>query len=273
MRQVAPAEGEIAIALLSQVRKPPRRLFQVWNMPGWYRPHDEMRRPRLFEPISLAVVELLVDCHPHKALKRFYTLPHRQVDRHGRVARRTDGSRIVAVVLEPPHEPLAALSESIDAIEVRHERRHARIIRRITEPAYVELGNMAYHALLRRGEHRLAVRIGCILVDAPLDLGSEMGDEPLNRPGCGVAEGANRMPFDLLGDVQQHVDLAFLRATLNHALHDAPHPSGAFATGRALAAALMLVEIRQAGNRPNDVGRLVHHNRRRRAKAGLELGE
>src|SRR5580693_7204482 len=143
-------------------------------MPGWYRPHDEMRRPRLLEPISLAVVELLVDCHPHKALKRFYTLPHRQVDRHGRVARRTDGSRIVAVVLKPPHEALAALGESVDAIEVRHERRHAQIVRRITEPADVELGDVARHPLLRRGEHRLAVRVGRILIDAPLVLRAEM---------------------------------------------------------------------------------------------------
>src|SRR6202034_3077414 len=145
--------------------EPLHRLFQVWNMPGWYRPHDEMRRAKLFEPVALTIVELLVDCRPHKALKRFHALPHRQVDRHGRVARRTDGSRIVAVVLEPPHEPLAALSENVDAIEVRHERHHARIVRRITEPADVKLGNVTHHALLRRREHRLAVWIGGILVD------------------------------------------------------------------------------------------------------------
>src|SRR5580693_6278052 len=118
-------------------------------MPGWYRPHDEMWRPRLLEPISLAVVELLVDCPPHEALKRFHALPHRQIDRHGRVARRTDGSRIVAVVLEPPHEPLAALGESIDAIEIGHERRHARIVCRIAESAYIKLGDVMCHALLR----------------------------------------------------------------------------------------------------------------------------
>src|SRR5580700_5484250 len=171
-------------------------------MLGWYRPHDEMRHPRLFEPISLAVVELLVDCRPHKALERFHALPHREVNRHGWVARGTDSSRIVAVVLEPPHEPLAALGESVDAIEVRHERRHARIIRRIAEPADVELGDVTRHALLRRRERRLAVGIGGILVDAPLDLGSEMGDESLNWPcGC-VAERANRVPFDLLSNVK-----------------------------------------------------------------------
>src|SRR6202167_3839029 len=126
--------------------EPLHRLFQVWNMPGWYRPHDEMRRAKLFEPVALTIVELLVDCRPHKALERFHAPPHRQIDRHGQVARRTDGSRIVAVVLEPPHEPLAALSESVDAIEVRHERRHARIVRRIAEPADVKLGNVTRHS-------------------------------------------------------------------------------------------------------------------------------
>src|ERR1700735_1948855 len=97
--------------------------------------------------------------------------------------------------------------------------------------------------LLRCRQHRLAVRIDAILVDAPLDLGAEMGDEPLYRPCGRVAEGANCMPFDLLSDVEEHVDLAFLRTTLNHTLHDTPHPSGAFATRCALAAAFVLIKI------------------------------
>src|ERR1700722_2343508 len=196
--------------------EPRRRFFQVRNMPRRYRPHHEMRRLRIFEPFALAAVELLVNRRPDEALERFDTLPNRQIDRHGWVARRTDGGCIVAVVLEAPHESFAALRERVDEIEVPHERRHARIVRRITEPAYIELGNMAFHALLRRGEHRLAVGGGRILVDATLDLGAEMSDEPLNRPGGCVAERADRMAFDLLGDVEQHVDLALLRATLNH---------------------------------------------------------
>src|ERR1700727_584768 len=117
------------------------------------------------------------------------------------------------------------------------------LVGRIAEPADVELGNVTRHALLRRREYRLAVRIGSILVDAPLDLGAEMGNEPLNRPRGRVAERTNRMPFDLLGDVEQHVDLAFLRTPLNHTLHDTPHPSGAFAARRALAAAFVLIKI------------------------------
>ena len=120
---------------------------------------------------------------------------------------------------------------------------------------------------------RLAVRIGRILVDAPLDLGAEMGDEALDRPGRGVAERADRVALDLLGDVEQHVDLALLRAALGHARHHPPHPAGAFAAGRALAAALVLVEIRQPRDRAHDVGRLVHHDHRRGAEAGAQLAQ
>src|SRR5258708_4380795 len=72
-------------------------------------------------------------------------VPTREIARHGRIARRTDGGCIVAVVLEPPHESFAALRERVDAIEVPHERRHTRIVGRITEPAYVQLGDMACH--------------------------------------------------------------------------------------------------------------------------------
>src|SRR3984885_10023838 len=81
------------------------------------------------------------------------------------------------------------------------------------------------------------------------------------------------MPLDLLGDIEQHVDLAFLRATLDYTLHDTPHPPRAFAARRALAAAFVLIKIRQTRDGADDVGRLVHHNCRSCAEAGLELGE
>ncbi len=46
------------------------------------------------------------------------------------------------------------------------------------------------------------------------------------------------------------------------------HPAGALAAGRALAAALVFVELRQTRDRRDDVGRLVHHDDRRGAEAG-----
>src|SRR5262249_47008076 len=60
-------------------------------------------------------------------------------------------------------------------------------------------------------------------------------------------------------------------ATLRHAGEHAPHPAHALAAGRALAAALVLVEIRDAGHGGDDVGRLVHHDHGRGAERRLEL--
>src|SRR5262249_60293183 len=79
----------------------------------------------------------------------------------------------------------------------------------------------------------------------PLELGPEMTDQPLDRPGRGVAQRADRMALDLAGDLLQHVDLLDPGVAAHHALHDAVHPAGALAAGRALAAAFMHVEMRQ----------------------------
>ena len=73
------------------------------------------------------------------------------------------------------------------------------------------------------------------------------------------------------GDLEQHVDLALVRPAFRHPRHDAPQPAGAFAAWRALAAALVPVEIRDAGDGADDVGRLVHHDDRRRAEARLKV--
>jgi hypothetical protein len=41
------------------------------------------------------------------------------------------------------------------------------------------------------------------------NLDPEMADQALDRPGRRVAERADGVAFDLLGDVEQHVDLLF----------------------------------------------------------------
>src|SRR5215475_15449450 len=106
------------------------------------------------------------------------------------------------------------------------------------------------HLLLRRLAHS-AVRI-CItrvLVDAPLDLGAEVAQQTLDGPCGAIAERTDCMTLDLLCHLHQHVDLALLRAAIRHTGQYAPHPSHALAAWRALAAAFMLVEIRDAGHR------------------------
>src|SRR5688500_6246752 len=93
-----------------------------------------------------------------------------------------------------------------------------------------------------------------VFADAALDLVSEVAEQALDRPRGRVAQGADGVAFDLLGDVEQQVDLAGLGPALHHALHHAVHPAGAFAARRALAAALVPVEVRQARDRLDDVG-------------------
>src|ERR1043166_783179 len=99
-------------------------------------------------------------------------------------------------------------------------------------------------ALLRRHAHRLRVRVRRILVDAPLDLGPEVAQQALHGPGGAVAERADGVALDLLGHLEQHVDLALVRAPFRHAGEHAPHPAHALAARRALTAALVLVEVR-----------------------------
>src|SRR5579862_9632929 len=121
-------------------------------------------------------------------------------------------------------------------------------------------------SLLRGHRDRLGVRVGGVLIDAPLDLRAEVAQQALHGPGGAVAEGADRVAFDLGRDFPQHVDLALLRTAFGHAFEHAPHPAHAFAARRALAAALVLVEIRDARHGFDDVGRFVHDDHGRGAE-------
>src|SRR5450631_2941316 len=86
------------------------------------------------------------------------------------------------------------------------------------------------------------IRFMRVLIDAFLDLMTEMRDQALDRPCRSVAEGADGVALDLLCHFQQHVDLALVGAAFGHAGEHAPHPPGALTARRALAAALVLVE-------------------------------
>src|SRR5579859_3851308 len=88
-----------------------------------------------------------------------------------------------------------------------------------------------------------------VVLDTLFEHRAEMPDQALDRPGRSVAERADRVAFDLVGDVEQHVDLLDRRVALHQPLHHAPHPARALAAGRALAAALVLVEMRQPRDR------------------------
>src|SRR3954447_1748859 len=107
--------------------------------------------------------------------------------------------------------------------------------------------------------------------DPPLDLGPEVANQALHRPGRSVAERADGVTLDFLGDVQQQVDLLQLGTALRHPRHHPPQPAGSFAARRALPAGLVHVEFRQPRDRPYHVRGPVHHYHARGAEAALYL--
>src|SRR3546814_18799783 len=75
-----------------------------------------------------------------------------------------------------------------------------------------------------------------ILADTTFDFRAEMLDQPLDRPRGGVAERTDGVAFDLLGDVEQSVDIADVGVAGAQPLPHAPHPAGALAPRGELAA-------------------------------------
>src|SRR5512139_4339092 len=72
------------------------------------------------------------------------------------------------------------------------------------------------------------------VLDVMLELVPEVSDEALHRPRGGVAERADGVPFDLVGDVDEHVDVGHAALPRQDPLQRAVEPSRAFAAGRAL---------------------------------------
>src|SRR5258708_29909953 len=84
-------------------------------------------------------------------------------------------------------------------------------------------------ALLRRvRDYAVASGLGKF-GDTPFDLGTEMADQALDRPGRRIAQGADGVALDLLADFLQQIDLPHLGVATHHASHHPPPPAGAFA--------------------------------------------
>src|SRR5215472_3321791 len=97
-------------------------------------------------------------------------------------------------------------------------------------------------------------------IDARFDLAAEMADEPLNRPGRCIAQRTDGVALDPRRHIPEQVDLTLLGLAALHPLQDAPHPATTLAAGRALSAALVLVEVGDAADGCDDVGGFVHHD-------------
>src|SRR5512139_3352542 len=72
------------------------------------------------------------------------------------------------------------------------------------------------------------------VLDVMLELVPEMSDEALHRPRRRVAERADGVAFDVVGDADEHVDVFFAPLPREDPLQRAVEPAGAFAARRAL---------------------------------------
>src|SRR6516162_8551454 len=98
-------------------------------------------------------------------------------------------------------------------------------------------------------------RIG---VNAPFDLGTEMPNQSLDWPRSRITKGANRVPFDLMRNLEQLHDPPLVGAPLSHPGQHPPHSARRFATGCALPTSLLFIDVRNARDSAYDVRRFVH---------------
>src|SRR5215467_2721580 len=138
----------------------------------------------------------------------------------------------------------------------------------VSLPSMVTFGISGGLSLAKRRRGRIP-RLGhhaALVIDVVLELAAEMLDEALHRQGGGVAERADGAPGDVVGDVDQQVEVLVLSLAVLDAVDHAVEPAGSLAAGRALATGLLEVEIRQALERLDHAGGLVHHDHGARAE-------
>src|SRR5947207_1901527 len=85
---------------------------------------------------------------------------------------------------------------------------------------------------------RRAADLGGLVLDEVDELVAEVLDHRAHRHRRCVAERADGAALDVVGDGVQQFDVFHPALALRDAVDHAPQPAGAFATGRALAAAL-----------------------------------
>lgn len=120
---------------------------------------------------------------------------------------------------------------------------------------------------------RLAARLLCVGLDSCLKLGPEVSDQTLDGPCESLAESANGVTLDLLGELLHHVNLTLAGSTLLEALHDLLGPLGALTTRCALAARFVVVELAETGDGADNVSGLVHDDDGSSTETGLRVLE
>src|SRR3990167_8068619 len=87
---------------------------------------------------------------------------------------------------------------------------------------------------------------GGVGLDHGRELGPEMLEHGAHRHRRRIAQGANGAAHDVFSHVVQQRQVGSLGFAALNLVHQTPEPARAFATGRALPAGLVHVEVRQA---------------------------
>src|SRR5689334_13714290 len=118
--------------------------------------------------------------------------------------------------------------------------------------------NAPSHTHLFRGHQRRGVRIERTTTRQMLKVFvAEELDRRHDRRRGAVAQGAERLPEDVVGNVQQLLDVLFGPSACLQPLVDLRQPVGALTAGRALAAGLVCVELGPAPDRAYHAGGFV----------------
>lgn len=80
------------------------------------------------------------------------------------------------------------------------------------------------------------------VIDVPLEFIPEMPDGTGYRPGSGIAEWTNGVPFDLFRHVDQQIDVMLMTVSVLDAVQDFFHPACSFPAGAALSTRLVVIE-------------------------------
>src|SRR6185312_656361 len=132
-----------------------------------------------------------------------------------------------------------------------------------------------------RGEPRCGAEPLCLddaaaaVIDHVFELVAVVLDEALHRPRCSVPERTDRVPFDVVCDIDEHCHVLAAPLTCENAFQHPVEPAGALAAWRALTARFGHIKARDALERAHHARGLIHDDDRggaeRRADAAQRV--
>src|SRR5665213_1516149 len=96
------------------------------------------------------------------------------------------------------------------------------------------------------------------MVDHVFELVAVVLQEALHRPRRRIAERADRVPLDVIGDIEQEIQLIAPGVACEHAAQEAIHPTRTLAARRALATGLGHITARATLQHAHHAGGLIH---------------